>query len=171
MIFRPAATAFDRYFAQGGFVPTAWHRLAGLFRDAQLNRLELAVQSEEHLDKITHPLVLVEERITLASRVFVDVFSGRHEHNLAITDVVTSDPSPTSVRISWKTNRSTNGKVNFGPSTMYGRDIFVNDLARDHAIDITGLTPNTKYFFEVLATDIEGKQTYDAYYSFTTPER
>jgi len=169
--FEPIVNTVNKNFVQSRYLAaSSLQSTTGFLHSAQLNRLELATQSEEQLDRFANPLILVQRRVVLVARIGVDVFSGQQEQKLAITDVVASQLSSTSAQISWKTNRSTGGKINFGPSTMYGESIFVEDLTRDHVVDLKDLSPNTKYYFEVLATDVNNEQTYDAYYSFTTPQ-
>jgi len=115
------------------------------------------------------PVVTSARWIGIGARVAIEGFRGHYDQPLAITDVVITTLEPTRAVVSWNTNRTTRGKVNYGPSISYGEEIFVDDLATVHQAELTNLAPNTKYYFEVLATDLNEAQTFDAYYGFTTP--
>ena len=72
----------------------------------------------------------------------------------------------TSAIIGWKTDTGTKGRVNFGLSpALFRRDEahsepFSNELettfSTNHGLVINGLTPNTKYYYEIIAESPEG---------------
>jgi len=136
---------------------------------SRMNRIDLAIQTQKRLAFVSKPLVMARERAVKVAKFAADTFSGRHDEELKITDVVVTALSSNSAEVSWKTSRSTTGKLNFGPTTMYGSSIFVDEARLEHKVFLENLSPETKYYFEVLATDQNGKQVFDAYYSFTTP--
>ncbi len=75
--------------------------------------------------------------------------------------------SPTSVKISWKTNTVATGKVNYGLNETYALDIQSQEQVTDHEFTLRNLTPDTEYHFEVMS---QGKNyVYDANRRFTTP--
>ncbi|WP_298364983.1 choice-of-anchor D domain-containing protein [uncultured Lutibacter sp.] len=62
--------------------------------------------------------------------------------------------TPTSVVIKWRTNTSTESVVNYG--TMAGaltNNFTDNTKVINHEIEITGLTSNTKYFYDIADAD------------------
>lgn len=74
-----------------------------------------------------------------------------------------------SVVITWKTNHLANSKVNYGLDEVYGKDIQSDTKVHDHTLTITGLTPDTQYFFEVMSQN--KNYVYDANHKFTTPKK
>jgi len=86
-----------------------------------------------------------------------------------IYDVKTIVLSPTSAKISWKTNHPANGKVNYGLDETYPLDVQSEKRVTDHEFDLTNLTPNTEYHFEVMSHN--RNYVYDANRKFKTPGR
>jgi hypothetical protein len=85
-----------------------------------------------------------------------------------ITSVSAVALSPTSVKVTWKTNRPANGKVNWGyEDGVYTFEKQTNDRSTDHEFILTDLTPNTKYHYEVMSQD--RSYVYDANRTFQTP--
>ena len=87
-----------------------------------------------------------------------------------ITSVVVLDYTSTTATIFWTTNTTSNSRVNYG-TTILSQTEYDSAEATTHFIVLTGLTPGTKYYFEVESTDTFGTSTDDndgAYYSFTT---
>jgi len=62
-------------------------------------------------------------------------------------------PTTTSVLIAWKTTEPTTSRVEYGIDQGYSA--FVQDTAKvtDHAVTITGLAPNTIYYYRVKTND------------------
>ncbi|MEZ5023838.1 MAG: metallophosphoesterase family protein [Chitinophagales bacterium] len=58
--------------------------------------------------------------------------------------------TPSSIVVKWRTSSPTASYINFG-TTLGNLNLSVNDLTpkTDHEIEITGLSANTKYFYEV----------------------
>jgi hypothetical protein len=75
--------------------------------------------------------------------------------------------SPTSAKVSWKTNHPANGKVNYGLDETYSLDVQNEKRTNDHEFTLTGLEPNTQYHFEVMSQN--RNYVYDANRKFTTP--
>ncbi|NNF07024.1 MAG: metallophosphoesterase family protein, partial [Candidatus Eisenbacteria bacterium] len=75
--------------------------------------------------------------------------------------------TPTSMTVRWRTDVATNSRVNFGLSAgnlnMNEDDLLVTT---EHEVQLTGLTPNTLYYYSVGTTDttLEG----DASFNFLT---
>ena len=88
-----------------------------------------------------------------------------------ISDVSVTDITETTAEVSWTTNTSSDSQVNYGTTVALGQ--FKHDATEGttHNIILDGLTPGTKYYFEVQSTDASGTNTSDnagAFYSFTT---
>jgi hypothetical protein len=88
-----------------------------------------------------------------------------------ISSVVVLDCTSTTATIFWTTNTSSDSRVNYGTTTALGQTKSDSTEGTTHNIVLTGLTPGTKYYFEVESADTFGTSTDDndgAYYSFTT---
>ncbi len=58
--------------------------------------------------------------------------------------------TPTSVVVRWKTSTATNSKVKYGTSVgNLNETAFVSSVDTTHIVTLTGLTPNTKYYYSV----------------------
>jgi chitodextrinase len=87
-----------------------------------------------------------------------------------ISDVSVT-PSSTSAEISWGTNESTTGRVDYGTAAgSYDSSQSSGTTGTAHTVTLTGLTPETTYHFVVHATDAAGNTsvTQDATFSTTT---
>lgn len=158
----------------GGIANTSGNCLQKLvlaLRAGRQNRLALAVQAEQRMGRTMRPILIGKERIVTAGLVAFDAITGRHEQALAISDVVVDLTDAKTANVNFKTNRSTQGKINYGTTGTYGKEAVFKDLRRERTVSLDKLDPKTKYYFEIVVSDINGKQTYDAYYTFTTPSR
>ena len=86
-----------------------------------------------------------------------------------ISDVKAIVLSPTSAKISWKTNHPANGKVNYGLNETYPLDVQSEKRITKHEFTLTNLKPNTEYHFEVMSHN--KNYVYDANRKFKTPEK
>jgi hypothetical protein len=84
-----------------------------------------------------------------------------------ITGVQVLVLSPTTARISWKTNHPANGKVNYGLDETYPFDVQSEKRTTEHEFTLTGLQPDTLYHFEVMSHN--KNYVYDANRKFSTP--
>jgi hypothetical protein len=58
--------------------------------------------------------------------------------------------TPTSLIVRWRTDIASSSKVNFGTSLGgLTNSVMDNTLVTEHIIQLTGLTPNTKYFYDI----------------------
>ncbi|KKU90285.1 MAG: hypothetical protein UY21_C0025G0020 [Microgenomates group bacterium GW2011_GWA1_48_10] len=86
-----------------------------------------------------------------------------------IADVQVAVLSPTSVKVSWKTNHPANGKVNYGLDETYPLDIQSEKRITNHEFTLTNLKPDTQYYFEVMSHN--KNYVYDANREFKTPAK
>ncbi len=84
-----------------------------------------------------------------------------------IYDVQVVVLSPTSAKISWKTNHPANGKINYGLDETYPLDVQTEKRTNDHEFTLTNLSPGTEYHFEVMSQN--KNYVYDANRKFITP--
>lgn len=75
--------------------------------------------------------------------------------------------SPTSVKISWKTNHHANGKVNWGyDDGVYEFEQQADDMTDQHEFILSNLKPDTEYHYEVMSQS--KNYVYDANRQFKT---
>jgi hypothetical protein len=58
--------------------------------------------------------------------------------------------------ISWQTDESATGRLDYGATDTYGSHVEHSELLTHHRMVITGLTPDMDYHFSVSATDADG---------------
>ena len=86
-----------------------------------------------------------------------------------ISGVGTGNITTTGVTITWTTNEASTSKVEYGTSQTYGSQSNVdNTLVTAHTVVLSGLTPNTIYYFRVISSDQAGNQGISAGSNFTT---
>ena len=89
----------------------------------------------------------------------------------AIFDVSVTDITGTTAEISWNTNTTSDSRVNYGDTVGLGTTAYISSNGTTHNIILAGLTPGTKYYFEVQSTDASGTATDNnggAFYSLYT---
>ncbi len=118
---------------------------------------------------------------------YIDADDGDGGVNVVVTDVAVVDCTPPVISnvqvgtvnprdaaLSFDTDESSFGTVNYGLSCGALTESVGGGLATAHAFGLTGLTDDTTYFFSVSASDEAGNSATDdngsACYSFTTPE-
>jgi len=86
-----------------------------------------------------------------------------------ISSVAAGNITTTGVTITWTTNEASTSKVEYGTSQTYGSQSNVdNTLVTAHTVVLSGLTPNTIYYFRVISSDQAGNQGISAGSNFTT---
>ena len=90
-----------------------------------------------------------------------------------ISGVSAGNMTDTSSTITWTTDQPASSAVNYGNSTSLGATVSEGNLSYNHVINLTGLSPNTLYYYEVSSTNADGGTTVspgnNSYYNFTTP--
>jgi hypothetical protein len=71
-----------------------------------------------------------------------------------ISDVHATDPTPTTVKISWLTDEAATSQVEYGPTNAYGSSTTLDtDLVTSHVVIITGLSASSHYHYRVKSKD------------------
>ena len=109
---------------------------------------------------------IVSNRLSVAIVNFGYLFATEPTR---IYDVSVADLSPTSVKVSWRTNHPANGKINYGLDESYPLDAQTSKRTTYHEFTLTNLTSNTEYHFEVMSQN--KNYVYDANRKFTTPKQ
>ncbi len=105
-----------------------------------------------------------------------DVFPPEGSDNTppVIENVATSDVLSYSATITWDTDEPCDSAINYGTTTALGSTKKELGIVTAHSITLTGLSGDTKYYFEVQSADVCSNTTVDdnngSYYTFTTPE-
>lgn len=74
----------------------------------------------------------------------------------AISSITLSDLSNSSVKITWTTDESATSVVNYGTSDSYGSTKSDSSYVTSHSVEITGLSANTTYHYQIQSADSTG---------------
>jgi hypothetical protein len=95
-------------------------------------------------------------------------FSANAVYAVVISDIRISNPSSVAIVISWITDNVTNvNEVNYGTTTALGSTAIDSAIDDTHWVQITGLAPQTTYYFEVISDGVVDDNN-GAYYTFST---
>jgi len=106
-------------------------------------------------------------RLKIATSTFIAIVFDREPTRIA--DIRVEEVSPTMAIVYWQTNHYATSKVNYGFSTSYGQEVFSNQRVKEHRFVLKDLEPGKLYYFEVMSQN--KNYAYDAYYTFTTPDK
>jgi hypothetical protein len=77
--------------------------------------------------------------------------------------------TPTSITVVWRSTSATSSRVQYGTVTT-DQDVIDATVTTDHVVTIQGLTPDTKYFYNVgSTTTVEGGGTPDHFFRTAPP--
>jgi len=86
-----------------------------------------------------------------------------------ITNVVASNPTSTSVVITWTTNQASTSGVDYGVNALTS-SLPVNwNLVTQHSVTLFGLSPGTSYTFRATSSNGAGLSAASAQFTFATP--
>jgi hypothetical protein len=89
-----------------------------------------------------------------------------------ISGVTVSNIIDTAATITWTTNQQSTSTVDYGNTTALGSTTSDGNLTYNHTINLTGLSPNTLYYYQVSSTNAEGRTAVspgnNTYYTFKT---
>src|SRR3989344_1001389 len=74
----------------------------------------------------------------------------------AISTLAVTDVSQTTVKITWATDEAATSVVNYGTSDSYGSTKSDSSYVTSHSVEITGLSANTTYHYEIQSADSTG---------------
>jgi hypothetical protein len=86
----------------------------------------------------------------------------------AIATVTASSVGPSSATVSWVTDESATGGVDYGVTTSYGSVTNRSNLSTSHSITLQNLNPSATYHYRVRATDSVGNTATSGDFTFTT---
>ena len=85
-----------------------------------------------------------------------------------ISDVDAVDITATSAAIKWITSENATSEVQYGTTTVLGNTETDSSMVLDHYVPLTGLDPDTLYYYEVWSDGVRSPAANDEYHSFTT---
>ena len=85
-----------------------------------------------------------------------------------ISDVDAVDITATTAAITWTTNNLSDSEVQYGTTTLLGNTESDSSMVLDHYVPLTGLDPDTLYYYEVWSDGVRSPAANDEYHSFTT---
>jgi len=85
-----------------------------------------------------------------------------------ISDVDAVDITATTAAITWTTNNLSDSEVQYGTTTLLGSTESDGSAVLDHYVPLTGLDPDTLYYYAVWADGVRSPADNDEYHSFTT---
>lgn len=89
-----------------------------------------------------------------------------------ISSVESSDIGWTSVTISWNTNESSNGRVEYGTTNSLGSSVSLgNKMETSHSVVIEDLDPGTTYYYKTISSDSSLNQANSEIKTFKTKNR
>ncbi len=88
---------------------------------------------------------------------------------LLVYGVVANPINPTFASICWQTNEPASSTVQYGLASNCDLSVTDYEMTRMHCLVITGLSPNTRYYYRVSSTDGASLQAQSQLYSFRTP--
>ena len=87
---------------------------------------------------------------------------------LAISNTETASVSTSTARITWQTNKDSDGQVQYGTTNTYGTFSSLGVVGSSHTISLASLTPNTKYYYRAISKTTSGETAYSPAETFTT---
>ena len=85
-----------------------------------------------------------------------------------ISNVQATAITSNSATITWTTDENSNSVVNYGLTNAYGSNYSNTELLTSHSVNLTNLSPNTTYHYQVTSTDANGNTASSADFEFTT---
>jgi hypothetical protein len=85
-----------------------------------------------------------------------------------ISDVDAVDITATTAAITWITSENATSEVQYGTTTVLGNTESDGSMVLDHYIPLTGLAPDTLYYYAVWSDGVRSPADNDEYHSFTT---
>ena len=64
-------------------------------------------------------------------------------------------------QVTWNTSKPTDGSVQYGESALPDRTVYASTLVTNHALTISGLSPNRTYYYQAVSRDQAGNVTVD----------
>ncbi|HUD19978.1 MAG TPA: redoxin domain-containing protein [Patescibacteria group bacterium] len=89
---------------------------------------------------------------------------------ISLSNLVVSDVTDTSVKVTWDTDGSANSSVDYGTDSNYGSNTSDGTMGTSHSITLSGLSSNTTYHYDAKSSDGNGNTTDSGDNSFVTAQ-
>lgn len=86
----------------------------------------------------------------------------------AVSGLSASNITKSSATINWTTSRASKTIINWGVAESYGNTLSTSNFVSSHSVNLTGLSPSTRYHFQILVEDQYGSSGSTGDYSFIT---
>jgi hypothetical protein len=83
-------------------------------------------------------------------------------------NILATPQTDTSAIITWTTSEPSSSLVEYDKTAAYGLSVNSNELTTTHTITLTGLEPNTEYYYRIKSTDKAGNEASSADNTFIT---
>ncbi len=145
------STAYGQTYAETGFTESHSVPLVGL------------------LEGTTYHVHITATNFNGYSGVSGDfTFTTLDETPPVLSEIVVTDITETSARVTWTTNEPATSAVDFDTSDAYGQTVSSGALVTAHDVLLTGLTHSTLYHFRVRSSDAASNETVSADGTFNT---
>ncbi len=113
--------------------------------------------------------VLSENDIKITGYSNVSQFTTPPYTPLQIDDLQFTDITPTSVWVSWTTNKLSSMKLYYGIDDAFDKVISDDTFNTEHKFKIDNLAPGSNYKLKIMATDQDGNSVNSDKYAFNPP--
>lgn len=87
-----------------------------------------------------------------------------------IKNILALSETETQTVITWTTNEPSSSKVEYGTTTGYGLTVTSDELTTTHSITLSGLEPNTAYYYQIKSKDKAGNEASSTDNTFYTAQ-
>ena len=88
--------------------------------------------------------------------------------NPPVISAIATSTTQTTATITWATNETATSTVFYGVTSGYGNASTSSISTTTHSTTLTGLTPNTLYYYQISVSDSAGNMATSSNFSFTT---
>ena len=101
-------------------------------------------------DQVGNTVISPDNTFTTEVIVGAGAGSGSVSASAVISGIETAEVTFNSVTIAWQTDLPSDSQVEYGDSSLFGQSTTLSStLSTSHSVTISGLSPNTNYYFRV----------------------
>jgi len=104
---------------------------------------------------------------TSSDQTFVTAASLVTDTTAPVISAIASSTASSTAHITWMTNEIASSSIRYGLTTSYGT-VATSTATSSHVVDLSGLTPDTVYHYQVLAIDPSGNISTSSDQTFRT---
>jgi len=99
----------------------------------------------------------------------VTAITGPDIYPPLITNVLLSNVTQTSIKVSWDTDEAATYRLDYGINSNYGQNVSSNNFSTSQSVTLNNLIANTTYHYRIIATDAKNNTTTGEDRLFQTP--